>query len=107
MSVIAAETDERAEWLARPTRVKVLRRLRGERILLPSPADAASCEPADLADRLFVGSPETVRERLQSVVDETGADELMLTTPVYADDDRRAGRRPVRSHGGLPRSVPR
>ena len=89
VSVIAAETGERAEWLARPARVKVLRRLRGERILLPSPADAASGEPADLADRLFVGSPETVRERLQAVVDETGADELMLTTPVYDHHDRR------------------
>jgi len=89
VSVIAAETGERAEWLAGPTRVKVLRRLRGERILLPSPEEAASQPGADLTDRLVVGSPATVRDRLRTVLEETGADELMLTTPVHDHDDRR------------------
>lgn len=97
VSVIAADTDERAEWLAGSTRLKVLSRVRGNRIRLPSPEDAAAY-PYTGADReeiaarsgsVLVGSPDTVRKLLQSVLDDTGADELMVTTPVYDHRDRR------------------
>ncbi len=97
VSVIAAEDDERAEWLAGSTRLKVLSRIRGNRIQLPSPEDAAAYaytedDRAEIAARsggVFVGSPETVAKHLQAVVDNTGADELMVTTPVYHHADRR------------------
>ena len=36
-----------------------------------------------------MGSPETVRGQLQALVEETGADELMVTTPVFDHADRR------------------
>lgn len=97
MSVIAADTDERAEWLAGSTRLKTLSRVRGKRILLPSPEDAVSY-PYTSADReeiaarshsVVVGSPTTVRSKLDSVLDDTGADEIMVTTPVYNHADRR------------------
>lgn len=88
VAVIAAGTDERADWLAGPNRVKVARRLRGERILLPSPEEAAP-QPADPLDHVLVGSPPTLRDRLRSLADATGADELMVTTPVYDHADRR------------------
>lgn len=97
VSVIAAVTDERAEWLAGSTRLKVLSRIRGQRILLPSP-DAAATYPytendrAEIAARsgaVLVGSPDTVTKALQRVLDTTGAQELMVTTPVYDHRDRR------------------
>jgi luciferase family oxidoreductase group 1 len=97
VSVIAAETDERAEWLAGSTRLKVLSRVRGRRILLPSP-DAAATYPytgedrAEIAARsgaVLVGSPDTVSKSLQTVLDATRARELMVTTPVYDHRDRR------------------
>ncbi|MBB5159162.1 LLM class flavin-dependent oxidoreductase [Saccharopolyspora phatthalungensis] len=97
VSVIAADTDERAEWLAGSTRLKVLSRMRGKRILLPSPEDAAAY-PYTAADReeiaarsqsVLVGAPTTVRSKLNSVLNATGADELMVTTPVYNHADRR------------------
>lgn len=88
VSAIVAETDDRAEWLAGPTRLKVFRRKHGERILLPSPEDAAG-QPYDDVDGLLVGSPETVRKLLANVLDETGADELMVTTPIHDHRDRR------------------
>jgi luciferase family oxidoreductase group 1 len=88
VSAIVAETDERAEWLAGPTRLKVFRRKHGERILLPSPEDAAG-HPCDDIDGLLVGAPETVRKLLNNVLDETGADELMITTPIHDHRDRR------------------
>jgi luciferase family oxidoreductase group 1 len=97
VSVIAADDDEHAEWLAGSTRLKVLSRLRGNRIPLPSPEDAAAYpytdgDRADLAARsgaVLVGSPENVTKHLRKVLDDTGADELMVTTPLYHHADRR------------------
>ncbi|MDX3105026.1 LLM class flavin-dependent oxidoreductase [Nonomuraea angiospora] len=97
VSVIAAEDDERAEWLAGSTRLKVLSRIRGNRILLPSPEDAAAypytdddrTEIAARSGGVLAGSPATVVEHLQSVLDATGTDELMVTTPIYHHADRR------------------
>jgi luciferase family oxidoreductase group 1 len=97
VSVIVAADDERAEWLAGSTRLKVLSRVRGTRILLPSPADAAAYpytddDRAEIAARgasVLAGSPDTVVRRLQAVLDLTGADELMVTTPLYHHADRR------------------
>ncbi|MGI5292945.1 LLM class flavin-dependent oxidoreductase [Nonomuraea polychroma] len=97
VSVIAAEDDERAEWLAGSTQLKVLSRVRGNRILLPSPEDAAAY-PYTVDDRaeitarsgsVLVGGPETVAKLLQKVLDDTGTDELLVTTPVYRHADRR------------------
>jgi alkanesulfonate monooxygenase SsuD/methylene tetrahydromethanopterin reductase-like flavin-dependent oxidoreductase (luciferase family) len=97
VSVIAAEDDARAEWLAGSTRLKVLSRVRGNRILLPSPQDAAAypytdddrAEIAARAGSVLVGGPETVTRRLREVLDGTGTDEVMVTTPVYHHADRR------------------
>lgn len=97
VSVIAAEDDEHAEWLAGSIRLKVLSRHRGTRILLPGPEEAAAypytaADRADIAARVggvIVGSPATVRKRLQAIIDETGTTELMVTTPVYDHAARR------------------
>ncbi|MEV6603830.1 LLM class flavin-dependent oxidoreductase [Kutzneria sp. NPDC051319] len=97
VSAIVADTDEEAEYLAGSTRLKVLSRVRGKRIQLPSPAEAAAYpytddDRAEIAVRsggVLVGSPDTVRELLQAVLAETGTTELMLTTPVYEHAARR------------------
>jgi luciferase family oxidoreductase group 1 len=86
VSVIAAEDDARAEWLAGPIRAKVRGRQLGNRILLPSPHDVAA-HPDD--GRVLVGGPETITRKLQAVLDETGTEELMITTPVFHHADRR------------------
>ncbi|WP_308202817.1 LLM class flavin-dependent oxidoreductase [Crossiella sp. SN42] len=97
VSVITAETDTHAEWLAGPTRLKVLSRHHSTRIQLPSPETAAEY-PYTEADRaviathsgsVLVGGPETVAEGLQQILDATGTTELMVTTPVYHHADRR------------------
>ncbi|MGC7095978.1 LLM class flavin-dependent oxidoreductase [Amycolatopsis lurida] len=97
VSVIAAETDERAEWLAGSTRLKVLSRLRGNRIQLPSPEEAAAYPYTDedratiatRSDRVLTGGPETVTALLHQILAETGTGELMVTTPVHHHTDRR------------------
>lgn len=114
VSVIAADTDERAEWLAGSTRLKVLSRIRGRRILLPSPQDAAlhpyaEEDRAEIAARsgdVLVGSPGTVSKSLQTVLDATGAGELMVTTPVYDHRDRRRSYELVSDLAGALRPAP-
>ena len=114
VSVIAAEDDERAEWLAGSTRLKVLSRLRGNRILLPSPEDAAAysytdddrAEIAARAGGVVVGGPEAVTKRLQALLDETGAEELMITTPLYHHEDRRRSYELVAAIAGRLRQRP-
>ncbi|WP_112267324.1 LLM class flavin-dependent oxidoreductase [Lentzea terrae] len=88
VSVIAADSDERAEWLAGPIRTKVRSRAEGNRILLPSPEDAAA-HPNPDDGRVLVGGPAAITRRLQAVLDETGTEELMITTPIYHHADRR------------------
>ncbi|GAA4657936.1 LLM class flavin-dependent oxidoreductase [Amycolatopsis dongchuanensis] len=96
VAVVCAETDERARWLAGPMRLRFLSRHHGRAIPLPTPEDAAAYDYTDadrkLLDERFgsnvVGSPETVRKGLGTLVEDTGADELMLTTMVQGHADR-------------------
>lgn len=88
VSVIAAEDDDRAEWLAGPIRAKTRSRREGTRILLPSPEDAAA-QPTPDDGRVLVGGPETITRKLRAVLAETGTGELMITSPIYHHADRR------------------
>jgi hypothetical protein len=66
VAVIAAETDERAQWLSGPLRMKTARRKEGQPIRLPSPqiaehyGYATRRAAADDLDGVFIGSPATV-----------------------------------------------
>lgn len=96
VSVIAADTDARAQWLAGSTRLKRLSRHHGRHVLLPPPEDAEAYsytneDRAEIAARttsVVVGSPSTVTDRLHTLLTETGTNELMVTTPIYHHQDR-------------------
>ena len=96
VSVIAADTDAHAQWLAGSTRLKVLGRRRGRRIQLPDPREAAAHDwterdrelVAGAEDGLVVGGPDTVAARLSELVERTGTAELMITTPVFEHAER-------------------
>jgi luciferase family oxidoreductase group 1 len=97
VETVCAETEEEAEWRAGPMNVVKAGLLRGmSEIPFPTPADAAahSFTPqeqkalAAFRARQAAGTPETVVQRLTQLARETGADELMLTTPVYDLRDR-------------------
>ncbi len=96
VNAICADSDERAELLARPGWLAFLRLRMGHPIALPSVDDAAAYEFTE-AELEFVaqrrvgqalGSTETVRAQLSALVERTGADELMLTNQVYDIKDR-------------------
>jgi luciferase family oxidoreductase group 1 len=95
-SVLAAEDDERAEWLAGPMALSFLRLRQGRPGVLPTPEEAAAYEYAPIerafmADRRrgqILGGPDTVRKAVEELVESTGADELMVTTMVHGFEDR-------------------
>jgi len=96
VSATCADTDEHAEYLAKPGWLSFLRLRAGAPIRLPSPEEAARYEfsPSELAfveqRRLgqAIGAPDTVARQLGELLDRTGADELMLTNQVYELTDR-------------------
>jgi luciferase family oxidoreductase group 1 len=95
-AVIAAETDERARFLAGSGALSFLRLRSGNPGPMPSPEEAAAhpyndLERAFIEDRLqtqILGSPETVERGLTDLLDATKADELMITTMVFDPADR-------------------
>ncbi|MEV5482634.1 MULTISPECIES: LLM class flavin-dependent oxidoreductase [Streptomyces] len=97
VEAVCAETEEEAAWRVGPMEVVKAGLLKGlSEIPFPTPADAAA-HPFTAEERRAlagfraqqaVGTPETVVRRLAQLAGETGADELMLTTPVYELDER-------------------
>ncbi|OHV42773.1 alkanal monooxygenase [Pseudofrankia sp. BMG5.36] len=95
-AVLVADTDERADWLAGPIRLTMMRLRTGRPAAYPTPEEAAAYPWTELERSAarqatashVVGSPETVRAGLQRLLDATGADELMVTTNVHGHADR-------------------
>ncbi|PSR70212.1 LLM class flavin-dependent oxidoreductase [Nocardia sp. MDA0666] len=95
VSAIAADSDERAQWLSGSLRMKTARRKEGQPIRLPSPqtADhygyAAGRDIADELDGVFVGAAATVLSQLHDLAEATDAEELLIKTDLYDPNDRR------------------
>jgi luciferase family oxidoreductase group 1 len=97
VAVVAAETDAEAERLATSMDLNRLRRDRGQYLPLPSVVEALAYpyserERASIArnrSRLFVGSPASIMTKLQPMITESHADELMIITAVYDHDARK------------------
>ena len=95
-SVVAADTDAEAERLAASADLSGLRRARGSYQPLPSPETAAAYAYTDEdraiiranRRRLFVGAGASLKPRLDALVAATGADELMIASPLYAAEAR-------------------
>ncbi len=89
--LLAAPSDEEAQFLASSVYQRVLGILRGERRRLQPPEAhfIAKCLPqeraaiADFLGAAVVGGPDTVREGLHALAHSTQADELMLVCDVY------------------------
>lgn len=97
VAVIMAPTDEEADRLATTQDLFRLRRDRGEFSPLPSPEEAMAYSystaekfrVAENRDRLFIGSPATVMQRLGPLVEATKADEVMAVTAIYDHEARK------------------
>ena len=89
--LIAAPTDEQAQFLASSTYQRVLGILKGERLKLAPPVrglveQLSPQEGAAINEFLaaaVIGGPETVRTGMEALIKATQADELMLVCDVY------------------------
>ncbi len=96
VSVVCAKTDEQADWLARSMDLAWVRLVRGEFGRLPSPEEATAYpytpqEQAVVRARRaiqFIGSPATVRAGIDAQVQETGANQVMVTSMVHSHAER-------------------
>jgi len=96
VSVLCAESDEQARWLAGSGSLSFVRLRSGRSGRFPTPEEAAAYkyspqEQALLDGRVgsqVIGGPETVREGLRALIERTGADELIITTAVHSHAER-------------------
>lgn len=96
-SVVAADDESEAERLAASADLSALRRARGGYQPLPSPETAAAYPYTDEdraivranRRRLFVGAGADVKPRLEELAKATGADEIMIASPLYDAKARR------------------
>src|SRR5688572_5923799 len=97
VAVICAPTDKEADYLASSTDLAWVRRHHGGFLPL-SPPELASAYPYTPQDRVvvegnrqrhIVGSPERVATLLRQLIADTSADELMVTTMVFGEEERR------------------
>ena len=109
----AAESDERAEFLATSMYQRSLGIMRGNRTaLLPPVPDMerlwSAGERLAVAERMalmVVGGVERVRSGLQQIVEVTGADELIIASDAYDFDDRLCSFEMIALAAGLPRAI--
>ena len=96
LSVICAPTHEEAERLLSSLLVAFARLRTGQPSLLLPPKEALAYRftPAEYAivasmrDRHIVGTPETVKSRIEELVQRTQADEVMVSTFIYGHTER-------------------
>ncbi|MEO7717367.1 MAG: LLM class flavin-dependent oxidoreductase [Capsulimonas sp.] len=97
VSVICAPTDEEANEIAAPIDLALLRLVQGRFAPLATVEEALaidySAQERDAIrynrQRLFTGSPETLRAKLSAFAEETGVPEIMITTMTHSHEHRR------------------
>lgn len=96
ISAVCAETDERAEYLSKSNDLMWIRLRRGEMGRIPSPEEAIAY-PYTPVDRsiiagqrslIHVGTPQTVRNQIEELVEESRADEVMISTIIHDPEAR-------------------
>ncbi|WP_447595409.1 LLM class flavin-dependent oxidoreductase [Aquipseudomonas campi] len=94
--LVAAPTDEEAEFLATTVFQRVLNLMRGESLVLRPPVESmvGRWQPheqqavGDFLGLAVIGGPDKVRARLEVLLEQTGVDELIFTCDVYDHEHR-------------------
>jgi luciferase family oxidoreductase group 1 len=94
--LIAAPSDEEAEFLATTAFQRVLALMRGQSLVLRPPVQsmAGRWQPheqqavGDFLGLAVIGGPQKVRARLEILLEQTGADELIFTGDLYQHEHR-------------------
>jgi luciferase family oxidoreductase group 1 len=94
--LIAAPSDEEAEFLATSAYQRVLALIRGQSLVLRPPVESmvGRWQPheqqavGDFLGLAAIGGPEKVRARLEVLLEQSGADELIFTCDLYQPEHR-------------------
>lgn len=94
--LVAAATDEEADYLATSTYQRVLALIRGHSMRLRPPVKSMQGlwlpHEQEAVGNFFgmavIGGPEKIRARLEVLLEQTQADELIFTCDLYDNDDR-------------------
>jgi len=97
VNIIAAPSDEEARFLATTQQMSIANLFRGTRGLSQPPIDDIDSywTPQERAQaqgflaRSIVGGPETVARRMAALVEETGADELIIVSDIFDHELRK------------------
>ena len=94
--LVAADTDEQAELLATTTYQRILALIRGQSLKMRPPVASMDglWQPQeeqtvrDFLGLAMIGSGDTVKQNLQTLLQHTQADELLFTCDLYNQQDR-------------------
>lgn len=96
INVIAADTDEQAEYLSTSMKQMFMGVVTGDRKPMKPPVDDMS-QVWDIHEKVaveqmlacsFIGSKEKIKQQIQKFLDQTEADELMMASYVYDHRER-------------------
>lgn len=97
VNVVAADSAAQARRLATTQQMSFVDLIRGKSGLSPPPIDdiASYCSPAEqqhisqMLSRSIIGDGDMVREQMAALLEETGANELMVVADIYDHSARR------------------
>ncbi len=113
VNIIAAETEEKARRLATTQQMSFTNMFRGARGLSQPPIDdietywtpMEKAQAMRMLARSIVGSLDTVRKGMAALVEETGADELIVVSDVYEHVERVRSIELIAEAAGLARKA--
>ena len=94
--LVAADTDEQAQYLATTTYQRILALIRGQSMLMRPPVASMQglWKPHeeqivnDFLSMALIGSAQTIQQKMQVLLQHTQADELIFTCDLYEHADR-------------------
>jgi len=96
LPVVAADTDEQAQYLSTTSKQRVLSLLRGQPLWLVPPVETmdglwSEQEKAQVNDFLslsIVGGPESIKHKLKTIAEQLGVNEFIFTNDLYDSEAR-------------------
>ncbi|WP_053220096.1 LLM class flavin-dependent oxidoreductase [Virgibacillus senegalensis] len=98
VNIVAADTDEHAHYLATSQQQQFLSITRGQPSKLQPPVEnmdeiwapheKAAVQKTIDSPATIIGSPETVKQKLEAFIKETEADELIINSQIFHHEDR-------------------
>ncbi|OCA92158.1 LLM class flavin-dependent oxidoreductase [Pseudobacillus wudalianchiensis] len=98
VNIIASDTEEKAQWLATSQQQQFLSLRRGEPTQLKPPIDdidavwspfeRAAIEKTLDSRATIVGTPDMVKQKLTSFLEETNANEIIVNSQIFYHEDR-------------------